>query len=339
MPPGAPAGVFGDETEGVFRDMWATVGKAIAARVPSLYSGWYWQNLFGEDRSSVLLFGMNKPVGEPTSTRLPNSFHVESIGWVAMHSDLKNRGRTSVFFKSSPYGSFNHSHADQNSFLIHSAGRSVAIDSGYYDYYGSPHWHGWYKQTLAHNAITYDGGQGQLHDTLAARGVVRRFVPGELADMVTGDATEAYGMALSRAVRSLVYIRPGLLFVVDSLASATPRTWEWNLHSIEAFQRTSAMEFRFGTADAPACVRLVRGPAGSFFQTDKFSVVPDGPREMQHHLRWSTARPTRQTLLVFAIDLDCRFPDIKVEDAAEGVVLASAGGRFLVRKTGEVEAQ
>ena len=40
-----------------------------------------------------------------------------------MHSSLSDPNRLSIFFKSSPYGSYNHSHADQNSFVIHHRGR------------------------------------------------------------------------------------------------------------------------------------------------------------------------------------------------------------------------
>ena len=66
-------------------------------------------------------------------------------------------------FKSSRFGSFNHSHADQNSFILSAFGRPLLIDSGYYPWYGSPHDVGWTRQTIAHNALL------RARDELAAR--------------------------------------------------------------------------------------------------------------------------------------------------------------------------
>jgi hypothetical protein len=101
VPPGAPGNVFGDGQElqdDTLQDQ---------ARIESLVA----------PRPAPALTGKHVVSG-PT----PNAALFPSIGWVAMHSDLADPNRTSVYFKSSPYGSFNHSHADQNAFVIDSAG-------------------------------------------------------------------------------------------------------------------------------------------------------------------------------------------------------------------------
>jgi len=103
--------------------------------------------LAGEDSNRIEML-LSEPEADraayPAGT--PNAALFASIGWVAMHSELADPQRVSVYFKSSPYGSYNHSHADQNSLVINSGGERLAIDSGYYDGYGTPHWWRWYSK-------------------------------------------------------------------------------------------------------------------------------------------------------------------------------------------------
>jgi hypothetical protein len=92
---------------------------------------------------------------------LPRSIFFEDAGLVAMHSDMGTPQRTSVFFRSSPFGSFNHSHADNNSFTFVSKGKDMLISAGVYDYYGSPNHLNITRATRYKNALTFDGGLGQ----------------------------------------------------------------------------------------------------------------------------------------------------------------------------------
>ena len=133
---------------------------------------------------------------------LPDTAVFPSIGWVAMHSELDDPDRYSILFKSSPYGSFNHSHGHQKRFIINGRQQSLAIDSGYYDTWKSAHHEGWTMQTKAHNAITYDGGQGQPFQYRSAQGDLLNFARCGDVDMAVGDATPAYKGELSRAVRT-----------------------------------------------------------------------------------------------------------------------------------------
>jgi uncharacterized Zn-binding protein involved in type VI secretion len=108
-----------------------------------------------------------------------------------------------------PYGSYNHSHGDQNSFIVNDRGKRLAIASGYYDGYRTEHWTNWYKQTRSANAITFDGGHGQGIDE-------RRFAGNDhglrddrrASTFAVGRAEAAYGEALTLAQRSIAYIRP-----------------------------------------------------------------------------------------------------------------------------------
>ncbi|MCK5801537.1 MAG: DUF4962 domain-containing protein, partial [Lentisphaeria bacterium] len=119
-----------------------------ANNVPYTYSGIY----------SYWWYDMDAPARPPVD--MPQGRYFPDIGWAAMHSDLSDPDDVMLLFKSSPYGSFNHSHADQNHFVLYAYGEPLLIDSGYYDYYGSPHDKNWTRQTKAHNNVLVNG-QGQ----------------------------------------------------------------------------------------------------------------------------------------------------------------------------------
>jgi hypothetical protein len=146
-PPGAKVHAFGDGSE-TKPDQ--RVFRAFALRMVNPRANWYAANLSGiEDGLSVLEAPYPMPiVGNAVKTPPSNEAYYPSIGWVAIHSDIGDTNRTSFFFKSSPYGSFNHSHGDQNGFLLSVAGQPLLVKAGWYDWYGSPYWTDWYHHRL-----------------------------------------------------------------------------------------------------------------------------------------------------------------------------------------------
>lgn len=335
LPPGTPRHTFGDGTEETPGENWARFGKANALLAPSPLSRWYARQLFGEDpgRLEVLLAPRDAggeaafPEGSANAALFP------SIGWSAMHSDLRDRERVSVYFKSSPYGSHNHSHADQNSFVINARGQALAIDSGYYDAYHSPHWESWTKQTRAHNAITFDGGQGQTHHTIDAKGKITQFEAGAQLDFVTGDATQAYGGALRKVVRSVVYGRPDQVVVFDRLESVTPRRWEWNLHALERMVQDAAGRVVIHSGPASLCVTVQASSPLRFVQSDAFTDAPRGEnRANQWHGRFETVGKTNAATFAAVLSVDCRdgaSVRLNREDGAEAsAMLGGAEVRF-----------
>jgi Heparinase II/III-like protein/Domain of unknown function (DUF4962) len=280
VPPGTPSGSFGDGAEQQLAEYWARLGKGYTAFAPSPLGRWYARQLAGEDQSrlELLLAPLADPSPAPLPSDTPNAMLFASIGWVAMHSDLTDAARTSVYFKSSPYGSYNHSHADQNSFVINAGGERLAIGSGYYDGYQTPHWSQWYKQTRAHNAITYDGGQGQVVFEQGGRlgaGAITGYFHRPDHDIVHGDATQAYGDPPNgQARRSLVYLRPNHVLVYDKLAAGLPIQWEWNIHAVNAINAISDQQISIANNGMRLCVDMLAAPPLRFTQTDSFTADP-----------------------------------------------------------------
>lgn len=309
LPPGSPSHVFGDgaETKPYFPLM-----KAYASRFNTPLAAWYYRNLIGDESASTLLSAPLPLPIESAATALPsiNSYYFPTIGWAAMHSELADRNRTSLYFKSSPYGSFNHSHGDQNTFTLVDQGRPILVDSGIYDWYGSAHWHQWYRHTKAHNGITFDGGQGQItHDTNAstlAKGQITQYQFADKIDMVEGDAMQAYGGQLSQALRRIWYLRDQNLIVVwDKLKSPVARQFEWNLHANEAFDLSLPKQYVLPNQGKPICINTVWPELTNAVQTSGYDVPP----EMKSippvwHLRVSSSLMLEQQF-VHIINLNC----------------------------------
>ena len=307
MPPGATMGMFGDGAELPLDPAnHGALARAYAAFAPGGLARWYAAQLPGDDPGMLvrILAPLADPGPAPLPAGTPDGEVFPSIGWAAMHSSLADPARTSVYFKSSRFASYNHSHADQNSLVVAAGGVPLALDSGHFDGYKTPHWWQWYKQTRAHNAITYDGGQGQLVYELNGYGPgsVTRFEHTAGHDIVQGDATAAYGGALSDARRSVLYLRPGRILVYDRLASATPRTWEWNIHAAQRMSVPGTDALRIDQGGQSLCVDLLAGPATAFTQTDQWGAEPlTGARQWHGRFASVQALPAAEFIALLRV--------------------------------------
>jgi hypothetical protein len=343
-PPGSPVRLFGDGHEQPTLDEHrARYGKGYANFAPSPLAQWRASRLSGEDasRAEYLLSPLGSEKKSSLPEGIPNSLYLPSTGWVAMHSSLADEARSSVYFKSAPppFGAFNHSHADQNSFVVNAGGQRLAIESGYYDAYKSPHWVNWLHQTRSKNAITYDGGKGQLFfeqgEKMVYGGITRyRDAPGY--DIVSGDATQAYDGALTKALRSMVYLRPNLILVHDTLASATPRRWEWNIHALNKMEEgEKSITIRNGGQSL--CVDMLAGPPLEFSQTNAWTAQPRSGAEQWHGKFASQPLPTAEFIALLRIG--CKPVSPQVARDGGGWKLAVGGKTISINHSGEAAIQ
>ena len=276
--------------------------RNFASAYQDRYAAWYAAT--GDDKwggwASFLNFLREPapPVEPRPPLDLPLSRWFRDVGWVVMHTDLTGVDDVMFAMKSSSYGSFNHSHCDQNSFMLHAWGERLAVDTGYYDYYGSEHHKGWTVQTVAHNAILVDG-QGQPR-SMAAGGFIRDHVPGGGLAYAAGDATPAYAGRLTRWIRHALFVRPGCVLICDDLASDRPREFTWLLHALDRMaidREAQRVQIRRSTAVLDA--DFLTPEALTFEQTDKFTHESSKPWPNQWHLRATPPAPaTAQQFLV-----------------------------------------
>lgn len=315
IPPGTPNSAFGDGGEHHRPETWALFATLQRQRIDTRLSRrfaalWpperedYFLHLFGP-----LYEAAERPFDPAQHPALPDAAGFPSIGWVAMHSELDDPERYSILFKSSPDGSFGHGHADQNSFIINGRQRSLAIDSGYYDTWKSRHHEAWTIQTRAHNAITYDGGHGQLVQDPGASGHIVDFARCDGYDMAVGDAAEAYGGALETAIRTILYLRPDVVLIYDALEAAEPRVFEWNLHATNAIERQGHDGLAIRRGKGAVCFRVLAAPRYVINQSDRFTEDPDPffvpDWQAQWHLRLAARERRREAEFLVVADLGC----------------------------------
>jgi len=235
---------FGDSAEGggpgVGRGSgYAELMSFHAHRYNDPYIGWWVKQIPGyEGRKSgfgALLHEDELPAKAPAD--LPNSRVFKGVGWAGLHSDLAQpQSDTCLIFKSSPYGSVSHSHADQNAFAIMKGGTALAIPSGYYGpSYGKPHHAQWTRATKANNCILVNG-EGQKIRSADATGSIIDFKDATGYSYVAGDATPAYMGRLNKWIRRILFLRPGLFLLLDEIEAPKMSRFQWLLHAFEKME-------------------------------------------------------------------------------------------------------
>jgi hypothetical protein len=319
VPPGTPNHVFGDGHEDVPNTY---LLKAFASRFNTPAAKWYFNSMAGvEDPLTLLQAPSPLPVNTVTSAvPPPNGAFYPSVGWAAMHSSLADTKRTSLYFKSSPYGSYNHSHGDQNSIVLNSGGKRLLIEAGYYDWYGSPLWSSWYRATKSHNAVTYDNGVGQRIEgntvNLGRNGKITGFSTTSAMDYVEGDATPAFEGALSLNRRKVWYFRSqDAAVVMDTLTAPVAHAWEWNFHAPVAITVNVDGSATIVNGDRSLCVRSIT-PGTTL-------VKRDGPAPrtgIEEHAAFTRPAALKGEFVIL-LDVGCKKPAVKLTTGTTSRVL------------------
>ncbi|MFB6343235.1 heparinase II/III-family protein [Saccharicrinis sp. FJH62] len=198
---------------------------------------WYLnQTAEGADKEGLQ---MNTPLGlvlypklprlaESYVPDLPDAHLYADMGWATMRNSW-NKDATLLAVKSG--FTWNHAHADANSFILFHNGRNLIIDSGNSSY-GNPLYTQYYCQSVAHNVALWNGkAQGEKDPYF---GAIR---PGELYNLIDGknfkyllaDATGPTSLYFARNYRSFIWVGDVIL-VIDDLLSHEPGQFEWLLH-------------------------------------------------------------------------------------------------------------
>ncbi len=248
-------------------------------------------------------------------------FH--DIGWSAFHSDLSDMENDVFFlFKSSPYGSYSHSHADQNSFYLSVGGYALAIPSGYYGpVYGAPHHAEWTRSSKANNTILVNG-EGQTIRDFKAVGKIAAFQNEGKVAYVCGDAAPAYSGRLEKFDRHVMYVRPGLFVILDDLRASEPSTFQWMLHAVNRMEIDELQQtITIKRHKAKARFFLVTTPDQqlNITQTDIFDTpfnagsTPEYYRDVENqwHLTASTLEPVKSTRIAAFVTAGTQFINIE----------------------------
>ena len=194
---------------------------------------------------------------ETAQPDLNNYIWYKDSGEGVAHSNMENRNdNLTLAFRSSPFGSGNHTHSDQNSFKVLYRGTKVYMNAGYYQNYADAHALLQYRNTRGHNTVMING-IGQPFSK-SAYGNITRGLNGDNLAYFEGDASSAYhgktdqrywenafatlGISetpqygfgdtpLNCYKRQVFMLRPNKIVVYDELSADEPATWQWLLHS------------------------------------------------------------------------------------------------------------
>lgn len=315
VPPGSKTHLFGDghEVAPDFKDL-----KAFVGRIGTPQAAWY-VNAISTDEDALALLEAEYPLPAARVAAPAEPAHAAlfpSIGWVAMHSALADPDRTSVYFKASPYGAFSHGQGDQNSFVLSKANVPLLIETGWYDWYGSPLFTSWYQQTKAHNAITFDHGVGEplegYGDTQAANARITAFTTSADVDYAAGDATPSYGGKLTGAVRQIWYLhKPDVVVIDDRLASGTPRVFEWNFHTVTPIVVDKTGNITVTNKGQSVCLRSLIAK-GVHFEKRTGPPPKEGTTEDHGALVSDSAQLSQHFLT--ALDIGCKQTTVHLSD-------------------------
>ena len=216
------------------------------------------------------------------------------VGAAAMHSCLADPAKdVTVFFRSSPFGSKGHAHADQNSFNISRHGERLLYPTGYYTSFADLHSLTSYKHTRACNSMLINGyGQAFGHE---GYGWIKRHIEGENMSYVCGEAGEAYkkttdkqfadfmkekgikqdahfGMGdtpMKKFERHLVFVRPDVVVIYDVLEADEASEWSLLLHTMRP-STVDKNKLTVETSRSYAEAQVFGSTAGKGSVTNKF---------------------------------------------------------------------
>lgn len=330
-PPYAEHSPFGDNLDEIPNKEDFMVMNYLAKYADNPYFKWYSKQLKGMIPDGIigfLWYENELELKEPVD--LPQSRFFRDVGWVSMHTDLADGYENiHVLFKSSPYGSYSHSHADQNAFTIEAFGTPLIISSGYYPYYGSPHHTEWTNQTISKSTILVDG-TGQPINSLTAKGEIKDFISTNALDYTLGDANKAYGSKLRQYDRQILFIKPHFLLIYDELEAPRESSFEWLLHARKEFQIT---ENKIKVEDGSA--KLI-GEINSTLPlklsaTNKFTVDPEerhANKPKQWHFKAETTEKAKEASFIAIL-----VPQKKADTATYEAVFEDKAAKILYKNT------
>lgn len=268
----------------------------------------------------------------------PGANFYRTNGLVFLHAQPDDETRDIFFeFRSSPYGSLGHAHADQNTFNLMAYGKQLISDTGYYYSYGDKHHYGWTVTTHAHNGLLIDD-LGQPNLKIHAYGQIQSFK--REVDKVSwvGQAATAYpDVAVKNFDRHVLWLKPDTYVVADDVSTQIPHTFQWLLHCPNKMQ-IDGNTISLANDPAHARVQLFNSQSLDISQTDQYSEPVNQFRNDIHsfkpknqwHLTAGTLSPstTFQQVAVIQVHRPGQtLPQVQVQTSDNGVNIKLSDGR------------
>jgi hypothetical protein len=267
------------------------------------------------------------------------------VGWAAIRTDMADPSReVAMIFRSSPYGSTSHSHANHNDFILHVAGQVVAMPSGYYDGYGSPHHMNWVWHTKSHNCLTLSDASQLMASPDAVGGIEHVFEDERLIHFC-GNADAPYKLHARMCRRHVLFFKSHACFALIDSFVARPgvrSALQWNIHSWERFDvDCQARTFRLQRGSSRLVGHVLCHQPGFFSLSEGWDPPPMAQRDhsqwfAQYHLRFTVnGHPTHSGLGVLLCPGHSSLqPPAVVTERVDNMETARIGQDLLLVSTG-----
>ncbi len=270
---------------------------------------------------------------------LPTSRLFSDVGLVFMRSEWEDpNNEIFMEFKSSTFGSIGHGHNDQNSFNLSAYGKVLLLDSGFYNYYDSPHHNGWTRTTRAHNAILMDG-TGQPGSSDQFYGEIVHFEDTDDTTYTIGDAHRAYNKVdLERFDRHVLWIKPDVFVIADDVQSSEAIQYQYMLHAKNPF-KIDGNVLQVDNEPAHAKVTFIEPTNLNISQSDQFlkpiEEIVRRPGKAtpvpQWHMTAETPEKSKAQRFITVIEVyktgDSNEVTVDVVESDEGVSVELSDGR------------
>jgi hypothetical protein len=302
QPPGTKGGGFGDLTARRKSDDNIGLMTILAAQAQNPYWQWYVEAHEKEEPASGyvgFIRGALPKVKPKAPTDLPTSKVFHGVGQACLNATLLDaEDNVEVILKSSPFGTWSHGYESQNAFLLYAYGERLFIRTGRRDSYGSDHHKQWMWHTKSVNSITVDG-EGQEGHSQEAKGEITVFHASDLIDYVEGEAGDAYDGKLNRFRRRIVFVKPEVVLIYDTLEAPKEVTFEWRLHAPVEMTVHGQEDIRVVNGAAAARASFLWPKNLAVTQTDKFD-TPPRPRIklVEYHLTAATKEKSERVTFV-----------------------------------------
>lgn len=206
---------------------------------------WYMKQVEqGQHRDGYFL---NRPMGflyTPELTRAPElpdlklSQLFADFGWATIRTSWK-KDATMLAVKSGH--TWNHSHADANSFILFHKGVDIIKDAGNC-WYPNPNYRNYFFQSQAHNVVLFNG-QGQSREQQyhgsTLRGYLYHLLDGGNIRYLLANGTGPVSDNFSRNFRHFLWI-DNVIYMIDDLKTHRSGEFEWLWHPGGEWKKSGA---------------------------------------------------------------------------------------------------
>ncbi|AWK06269.1 heparinase [Flavobacterium crocinum] len=190
----------------------------------------------------------------PKEPNLKNSQLFADFGWATLRNNWKHDA-TMLAVKSGH--TWNHSHADANSFLVYYKGENLIADGGHC-WYPNPAYRDYFFQSQAHNVVLFNGeGQpvNQQYEGSMLDGKLTNLLDAGTIKYILANATGPTSNNFTRNFRHFLWM-DNIIYIVDDLKTYKEGNFEWLWH-LEGEVKKSGVDINVKNNEAALTIRPI----------------------------------------------------------------------------------